>query len=76
MMQDKENYSLYPCPCCNSLTFCGRGDYEICEVCGWEDDPVQSDDPTFAGGANSCSLNEARAQWQARNLARQESKKS
>ncbi|WP_250528588.1 CPCC family cysteine-rich protein [Caballeronia sp. GAWG2-1] len=57
---------LLPCPCCNSLTLSGRGDYEICDVCGWEDDPVQSDDPEFAGGANRSSLNEARMLWQAR----------
>jgi hypothetical protein len=57
---------LLPCPCCSSLTLSGRGDYEICDVCGWEDDPVQSDDPEFAGGANRGSLNEARMLWQAR----------
>jgi hypothetical protein len=32
-------------------------------VCGWEDDPVQRADPSFAGGANVLSLNEARAAW-------------
>ncbi|MDR5818824.1 MULTISPECIES: CPCC family cysteine-rich protein [unclassified Caballeronia] len=57
---------LLPCPCCDSVTLSDRGNYEICAVCGWEDDPVQSDDPTFAGGANQSSLNEARALWQAR----------
>ncbi|EGN7764477.1 hypothetical protein ISN88_004608, partial [Escherichia coli] len=34
--------------------------YEICPICGWEDDPVQSADPDFSGGANSPSLNEAK----------------
>ncbi|WP_429318298.1 CPCC family cysteine-rich protein [Paraburkholderia sp. GAS448] len=53
-----------PCPCCNSLTLTEHGGYEICDVCGWEDDPVQSNDPTFAGGANQNSLNEARILWQ------------
>ncbi|WP_310633350.1 CPCC family cysteine-rich protein [Paraburkholderia sp.] len=62
----QENEDRFPCPCCNSLTLSGRGDYEICEVCGWEDDPVQSGDPTFAGGANQSSLNEARTRWQAK----------
>jgi hypothetical protein len=62
MMQE----DLLPCPCCNGLTLSGRGDYEICDVCEWEDDPVQSDDPMFAGGANRSSLNEARMLWQAR----------
>jgi len=35
-------------------------------VCGWEDDPVQSSDPSYAGGANKDSLNEARRQWRAK----------
>ena len=45
------------------------GDYEICEVCGWEDDPVQRKDKDFAGGANELSLNEARKQWKAKNAS-------
>lgn len=58
--------NLLPCSCCDSFTLSIRGDYEICDVCGWEDDPVQSDDPTFEGGANRSSLNEVRALWQAK----------
>ena len=38
--------------------------YEICDVCGWEDDFVQADDPDYVGGANGdISLNQAREQW-------------
>ena len=55
-----ESESLYPCPCCGHLTLSAQGIYEICEVCGWEDDPVQSSDPAYAGGANVSSLQEAR----------------
>lgn len=29
-------------------------------VCGWEDDEVQFRDPTYEGGANSVSLEQAR----------------
>ncbi|NLG37630.1 MAG: hypothetical protein GX549_06405 [Clostridiales bacterium] len=32
----------------------------MCDVCGWQDDGVQNDDPDFAGGANHMSLNQAR----------------
>ncbi|MES2421301.1 MAG: CPCC family cysteine-rich protein [Pseudomonadota bacterium] len=32
----------------------------MCDSCRWEDDPVQENDPNFAGGANRESLNEAR----------------
>jgi hypothetical protein len=62
MMREKER--RLPCPSCESLTIVVRNDYEICPVCGWEDDPVQSGDPRFAGGANQSSLNEARKHWQ------------
>jgi hypothetical protein len=43
-----------------------RGAYEICSVCGWEDDPTQAADPDFRGGANRESLNAARQIWRAR----------
>ncbi len=32
------------------------GTYEICDVCGWEDDPVQLAHPLMGGGANKFSL--------------------
>ena len=38
--------------------------YEICPVCGWEDDPVQAEDVTYAGGANAVSLDDARQAWE------------
>lgn len=43
---------LYPCPCCGYLVFEeGPGSYDICPVCGWEDDLVQLRFPEM-GGAN------------------------
>jgi len=36
------------------------GAYEICRVCGWEDDPVQEAQPDYAGSANTASLLQAR----------------
>lgn len=57
---------LLPCSCCGSRTISEPGAYEVCDVCGWEDDPVQSADPGYAGGANRESLNDARVQWQQR----------
>ena len=42
----------YPCPCCGSLVFAeSPGSYDICPVCGWEDDLSQLRFPT-TGGAN------------------------
>lgn len=54
-----------PCPCCGYLTFTAEdaGHYDICDVCFWEDDPIQAEDPDFEGGANVPSLNQARASF-------------
>jgi hypothetical protein len=37
------------------------GSYNICDVCGWEDDHVQLVNPRMGGGANRESLVEAQA---------------
>jgi hypothetical protein len=37
------------------------GSYNICDVCGWEDDHVQLAHPRMGGGANGESLVEAQA---------------
>ena len=50
----------YLCPVCGRYYFQEAGGYEICPVCGWEDDPLQRREPDLAGGANTMSLNEAR----------------
>jgi hypothetical protein len=52
---------LFACPACRFLSLSEVGRYEICEVCGWEDDPVQSCNPELPGGANLESLHEYRA---------------
>ena len=55
----------YPCPCCGFLTMFGpiRYTFDICPVCGWEDDEVQYDDPDHEEGANTVSLNQARSNY-------------
>jgi hypothetical protein len=58
------NGGLNPCQCCGEPTISEPDGYEICDVCGWEDDYVQNRDPDYAGGANQMSLKEARAYWQ------------
>jgi hypothetical protein len=53
---------MYGCLCCGYLTLSEQppGTFEICSVCGWEDDHVQAADPTLPGGANRTSLEEAK----------------
>ncbi len=48
------------CPCCGFRTISGEfyGSYDICSVCGWEDDNVQLANPCYEGGANGESLYE------------------
>ncbi len=49
----------FPCPGCGFLVFDEPpGSYDICPICGWEDDGVQLEAPGYAGGANHDSLYE------------------
>lgn len=52
----------FACPCCRYLTLEEEppGTFDICPVCGWEDDDVQFRDADFEGGANVMSLTQAR----------------
>jgi hypothetical protein len=50
----------FACPCCGYKTFIDKpeGNYDICEVCFWEDDPIQFANPNYRNGANEVSLKE------------------
>lgn len=52
----------FPCPCCGFYTLSEKppGTYDICRLCGWEDDRVQDEDPLYRGGANDEGLVECR----------------
>ncbi|MEE4289514.1 MAG: CPCC family cysteine-rich protein [Erythrobacter sp.] len=55
-----------PCPVCGFLTCIeeARGDYYICPICWWEDEPIPRGDPDFPGAANKgLSYNVARANF-------------
>lgn len=53
---------IYPCPCCGYFTYdhVPDGSFDVCPVCFWEDDNVQNVEPSYEGGANGISLNNAR----------------
>jgi hypothetical protein len=59
----KAEQKNFPCPSCGFEVFSAPpGSYEICELCGWEDDHVQLRFPAMAGGANKASLAEHQLQ--------------
>ncbi|WFD09784.1 CPCC family cysteine-rich protein [Tepidibacter hydrothermalis] len=47
------------CPCCGYKTLEDNSIYDICEICYWEDDPIQFINPDYIGGANTTSLRQA-----------------
>jgi hypothetical protein len=63
MTHDTDTSDLFECPCCGSKTLSEIEAYEVCDICNWEDDPVQRNDPDYEGGANDLSLNQARMAW-------------
>ena len=56
---------LYRCPVCEKYIFEeGPHSYEICPICGWEDDLSQVVYPE-SSGANKESLNRYKEMWKA-----------
>lgn len=53
----------HPCPVCGQFEFSMEDSFEICEICGWEDDVYQIDHPDETG-ANQLTLIEARNEFQ------------
>lgn len=55
----------YRCPCCHCLTLETRGDFDICDVCYWEDDGQDNHDADVVrGGPNGVlSLAQARVNY-------------
>ena len=50
------------CECCNKGII-EAGAWEICPLCGWEDDEVQNKRPDYPFGANKLSLNDYRKEY-------------
>jgi hypothetical protein len=61
---ERWNIIKYPqirtCPCCEKENMLCELDYDICQNCGWEDDPLQREDPDYTGANGYLTLNEAK----------------
>ncbi len=61
VVEPEQSAKAFRCPCCKFKTLHGRGGYEICCVCYWEDDGQdEADAERVLGGPNgSLSLRQA-----------------
>jgi len=65
---------IYTCPCCGEKTLPDIGEFDICNICKWQDDPLQRDDPNDDMGANTQSLNQYQAIWRQQYAANNQDK--
>lgn len=54
---------MVKCPVCGRYELERENDFEICEVCGWENDGIQMDNPDEENCANQMSFNQAHKAW-------------
>jgi hypothetical protein len=59
----RDNYNKKKCSICGFYTLDKSRPYSICPICYWEDDPIQSKDPSFSGGANKLCLTDYKDNW-------------
>ena len=65
-MIDREDYFMpHMCPVCGKFEFPTHGSFDICDVCGWEDDSAQENEEEDEGGANWEGLKGYRALYKA-----------
>lgn len=55
-----EKNDSHICPVCGEHMFEMYASFDVCPVCGWEDDAVQEEYPDWEICANVMSLNQAR----------------
>ncbi len=61
IVTDWETIPTYRCPCCGSKTLHGRGHFEACPVCFWEDDGQDDHDADRMRGGPNMDLTLAQA---------------
>ena len=54
----------YPCPICGTECLSEEsGSFDVCPVCGWEEDGYQKRHPDDTGPNDHWTLNEAKKAW-------------
>ncbi len=73
LLRELDAAPRYDCPCCGCRTLLNPDQYEICPVCGWEDDrfPYETD-AEARDGPNRLSLREAQANYARLGVAKPE----
>lgn len=60
-------FRKHPCPCCEAPGVVNKeGQNDLCEVCGWIDDPKTRQDPSYVGPPNRMTIETARGKYWAR----------
>ena len=70
MQQNKQ------CACCGERSLPPVSAFEICPICGWQDDDIQNEEPSLDGGANELSLDDAKKEYLGRAETMTEQEKS
>ena len=69
-----EKAKTYPCPCCEFKTLHGRGGFEICPVCFWEDDGQDEQDADLVRGGPNGTLSLSLARQNSRSAGASDTK--
>ena len=48
-LSEAEILAMINCPICGEYDFVEDSNFDVCNVCGWENDGVQLDDPDYSG---------------------------